>query len=69
MRFLQVCGYAAIMLLGVMLAIGLVVLGNRTAELISPVPRTVRIDCTIAEISPDIPVEAKEQCRKLRLEK
>jgi hypothetical protein len=28
--------------------------------------RTIRIDCTIAEISPDIPVEAKELCRKHR---
>jgi hypothetical protein len=24
------------------------------------------IDCRIAEISPDIPVDAKEQCRKAR---
>ena len=23
-------------------------------------------DCTIAEISPDIPVQVKEECRKLR---
>ena len=28
--------------------------------------RTIRIDCSIAEISPDIPVEAKELCRKYR---
>ena len=28
----------------------------------------VRIDCTIAEISPDIPPKAKEECRKLRME-
>lgn len=28
-------------------------------------PRTyVRIDCSIAEISPDIPPKAKEECRK-----
>ena len=26
--------------------------------------RTVRIDCTWAEISPDIPLKAKEECRK-----
>jgi hypothetical protein len=25
---------------------------------------TVRIDCTWAEISPDIPLKAKEECRK-----
>ena len=29
---------------------------------------TVVYNCSIAEISPDIPVEAKEQCRKLRIE-
>ena len=28
--------------------------------------RTIRIDCSVAEISPDIPVEAKELCRKHR---
>ena len=28
--------------------------------------RTIRIDCSIAEISPDVPVEAKELCRKAR---
>jgi hypothetical protein len=26
-------------------------------------------DCSIAEISPDIPIEVKEKCRKLRAEK
>ena len=30
---------------------------------------TVAIDCRIAEISPDIPVWAKEECRKLRMVK
>ena len=29
----------------------------------------VRYDCSIAEISPDIPLEVKEKCRKLRAEK
>lgn len=27
---------------------------------------TVKYDCRIAEISPDIPLAVKEQCRKLR---
>jgi hypothetical protein len=26
----------------------------------------IRYDCSIAEISPDFPIEVKEQCRKLR---
>ena len=30
---------------------------------------TVVYNCDIAEISPDIPVAAKEQCRKLRIER
>ena len=30
---------------------------------------TVKYDCNIAEISPDIPVSVKEQCRKLRSNK
>lgn len=28
--------------------------------------RVVIYDCSIAEISPDYPIEVKEQCRKLR---
>jgi hypothetical protein len=28
----------------------------------------IRYDCSIAEISPDFPVEVREQCRKLRAE-
>jgi hypothetical protein len=32
-------------------------------------PREAMYDCRIAEISPDIPVEVKEQCRKLRIAK
>ena len=31
-------------------------------------PRVKRIDCTWVEISPDIPVKAKEECRKLRMD-
>jgi len=29
----------------------------------------IRYDCSIAEISPDYPVQVKEGCRKLRAEK
>lgn len=33
-------------------------------------PRTgpVMYNCSIAEISPDFPIEAREQCRKIRAE-
>jgi hypothetical protein len=29
-------------------------------------PTTVRYDCSISEISPDVPIKAREQCRELR---
>lgn len=29
----------------------------------------IAYDCSISEISPDYPIEVKEQCRKLRAEK
>jgi hypothetical protein len=28
----------------------------------------IRYDCSVSEISPDYPIEVKEQCRKLRAE-
>lgn len=31
--------------------------------------RTVKYDCSLAEISPDIPPRIKEDCRKLRAER
>lgn len=34
---------------------------------VSHMPRTATYDCSIAEISPDMPLEAKMQCRKLRM--
>lgn len=36
--------------------------------LFSPKQREVVYNCSIAEISPDFPVEAREACRKLRME-
>jgi hypothetical protein len=30
--------------------------------------RTVVYDCRMSEISPDFPIEVKDECRKLRLE-
>ncbi len=29
----------------------------------------ITIDCRLSEISPDIPIWAKEECRKVRMEK
>ena len=35
--------------------------------IVSHMPRTATYDCSIAEISPDIPPKAREECRKLRM--
>ena len=32
-------------------------------------PQQVRYDCSIAEISPDVPVSVKEECRRARMAK
>jgi hypothetical protein len=37
--------------------------------IILPKSKTVTYDCRLSEISPDYPVEVKEQCRKLRMDK
>jgi F0F1-type ATP synthase membrane subunit b/b' len=39
------------------------------AVVIWPPPKEKMIDCRIAEISPDIPVKAKEECRKLNVQR
>ena len=31
--------------------------------------RTIKYDCSLAEISPDFPPQVREQCRKLRAER
>ena len=33
-----------------------------------PMPREVRYDCSLSEISPDFPEQVKNECRKLRAE-
>jgi hypothetical protein len=68
-QIFQVCGYVIFCGLAVGIAIGLVLLGNRIPDVLNPMPRTVKVDCSIAEISPDIPVWIKEECRKLKSEK
>jgi hypothetical protein len=49
-------------------ALALIVIVVSLTVFLFPRHQTVRIDCTIAEISPDIPVDAKEMCRQLRQE-
>jgi hypothetical protein len=45
----------------------LIVLGT-LAFLFLPKQEYRVYNCSIAEISPDVPIEAKEACRKLRME-
>ena len=51
-----------VVLLPVMIAIGIFLFTDFGKN------RTRIYDCRLAEISPDFPVEVKDECRKLRLE-
>lgn len=36
--------------------------------IVSHLPKgTVKYDCSIAEISPDVPLDVKQECRKIRM--
>ena len=52
------------LLLGIVLFVVLVVLLKGT-----DMHGVKKYDCSLAEISPDYPVEVKEGCRRIRLEK
>lgn len=45
-----------------------VLLGSISFLVITPPPKTRIYDCSIAEISPDYPIDVKDGCRKLRAE-
>lgn len=53
-----------ILLLSASLMIGALIL-----NFYLPMPRERVYNCSIAEISPDIPIKVKEECRKLRMDK
>jgi len=53
-----------ILLLSASLMIGALIL-----NFYLPTPRERVYNCSIAEISPDIPIKVKEECRKLRMDK
>lgn len=50
----------------VALIVGLLSLQVAFVLFIQPKAVTVRYNCDIAEISPDIPIKVKEECRKLK---
>ena len=46
--------------------VGIVVVGSFAFLIITPTPKGKVYDCSLSEISPDYPVEVKNECRKLR---
>ena len=47
---------------------GVVVIGSIIFLTVTPAPKQKVYNCSIAEISPDYPVEVKNGCRQLRAE-
>lgn len=45
-----------------------VVIGSIAFLIITPAPKGKVYDCSLSEISPDYPVEVKNECRKIRAE-
>lgn len=43
-----------------------VIIGSFAFLIITPAPKGKVYDCSLSEISPDYPLEVKEECRKLR---
>ena len=48
--------------------VAIVFVGTLVFLFIMPTPKGHVYDCSISEISPDYPIEVKEQCRKVRTE-
>lgn len=48
------------------IGVGLVFAGAVSALIFIEKPKRIVYDCSISEISPDYPLEVKEECRKLR---
>lgn len=49
--------------------VAIVLLGSVAFLVLGPKQKGRVYDCSIAEISPDYPIEVKQQCRKARMEK
>jgi hypothetical protein len=57
-------------LIELLLLVGAIIIAFAFAVMFMPKKGDViKYDCSISEISPDFPIEVKEQCRKLRAEK
>ncbi len=51
------------------LFVGIVALGSIVFLVVTPAPKEKVYNCSLSEISADIPIQVKEECRKLRAEK
>lgn len=51
-----------------MLLVGLFLAGTIIFLIFSPVPKVKAYNCSLAEISPDYPIDVKMECRKVRAE-
>lgn len=51
------------------LFVATVLIGSVAFLVMSPAPKGRVYDCSLSEISPDYPLEVKEECRKLRAKK
>lgn len=49
-----------------LITVGIFLIGVLVFLFTTPKPKAVVYDCSLAEISPDYPLEVKEQCRQLR---
>jgi hypothetical protein len=58
---LKILGVSFIFVIVTLIMFGLIVFGNQLFDN----SRVVVYNCSISEISPDIPLQVKEQCRKL----
>jgi hypothetical protein len=46
----------------------IVLIGSIVFLVVTPQPKVRVYDCSLAEISADIPIQVKEECRKVRAE-
>ena len=63
-NILQTIGVSIVVVSIALAMFGLIIFGNQLAK-----PYTRVYNCSIAEISPDFPLEVKQECRKLNAEK
>ena len=58
---LKILGVSFVFVIVTLIMFGLIVFGNQLFDN----SRVVMYNCSISEISPDIPLQVKDQCRKL----